>query len=326
MNSLTSRSSVPLLSVDFLRHYVTTMRPYLLFVSGITGIVGISFHPVVSVTKAALLFIASFLSYGFGQALTDCTQTDTDALSSPYRPLPRGIISRQQVAVISVTGLIACVAVFAGGRTVNLALGILAGLGLATYTPFKRRWWSGPFYNAWIVTVLFIMAFLGAAADTPSGRTPGFIATGLAVFFGYANFVLSGYFKDIDADRQTGYRTIPVVFGRRTAAVVSDAFAVAFALSTACALISIDAGAVSRSLSSILWLAGAATLVVAHRRLHRVRTDAEAHRAIAPVVHAYLLLLAAISTANNVAFAGPLAVYGIGYLLVMKYRPAVDQI
>ena len=35
----------------------------------------------------------------------------------------------------------------------------------------------------------------------------------LAVFFGYANFVLAGYFKDVDADRATGYHTLPVVFG-----------------------------------------------------------------------------------------------------------------
>ena len=35
-----------------------------------------------------------------------------------------------------------------------------------------------------------------------------------ATFFGYANFVLAGYFKDIEADRATGYRTFPVVFGR----------------------------------------------------------------------------------------------------------------
>ena len=33
----------PLLSFEFLRAYLVTMRPHLLFVSGITGLTGISF-------------------------------------------------------------------------------------------------------------------------------------------------------------------------------------------------------------------------------------------------------------------------------------------
>ena len=88
----------------FIQSYVVTMRPYLMFVSGITGIVGLSFADRVPPAEALLVSLASFLSYGFGQALTDCFQTDTDALSAPYRPLIQGVVSKRQVLSISLTG------------------------------------------------------------------------------------------------------------------------------------------------------------------------------------------------------------------------------
>ena len=115
------------------------MRPYLLFVSGVTGICGMSFISELSVSKAILIFLASFLSYGFGQALTDCFQTDTDSISSPYRPLTQGRISKSQVLAVSITGLIFCISVFAFYNPTNLLLGLLSGLGLATYTYFKKN-------------------------------------------------------------------------------------------------------------------------------------------------------------------------------------------
>lgn len=320
------RLPMSLFSRTFIRHYITTMRPYLMFVSGMTGIVGISFHPILSVLKAALLFVAAFCSYGFGQALTDCSQIDTDSISSPYRPLTQGIISRKHVTVVSVSGLLFCVAVFSSFRVANLALGLLAGLGLATYTPFKRRWWGGPFYNAWIVAVLCSMAFLGAAEGQGVNATFSFLLAVIAVFFGYANFVLSGYFKDIEADRQTGYRTLPVVFGRRRAAVVSDAFAILFLASSLCS-ITIIAPIHSRLLfSAVFWIAGAAAAILAQVRLHRVQTDTEAHRAIAPVVHAYILALSGVAAANNAGLIVPLLVFYAGFLFVLSRRPAVEQI
>nr|MCU0344831.1 UbiA family prenyltransferase [Ignavibacterium sp.] len=187
-------------SFDFLRDYFITMRPYLLFVSGITGICGMSFIAELSITKSIFIALASFLSYGFGQALTDCFQTDTDSISSPYRPLTQGRISKTQVLTVSIFGLVLCISVFTIYNPINLLLGFLSGIGLATYTYFKRKFWAGPFYNAWIVGVLFLMAFLsGSDLESITGNYK--LVYGLsAVFWGYANFVLVGYFKDIEAD------------------------------------------------------------------------------------------------------------------------------
>ena len=73
----------------FWRHYWTTLRPYLFFVSGISGLVGMALFPDLSGPRLALGFAALFISYGLGQAVTDVFQTDTDSISAPYRPLVR---------------------------------------------------------------------------------------------------------------------------------------------------------------------------------------------------------------------------------------------
>jgi len=310
-------------SRQFVLAYVTTMRPYLMFVSGITGVAGLSHANAAGLIQELLVAAAAFLSYGFGQALTDCFQTDTDRISSPYRPLTRGIITRTQVLCISVPGLLLCVGIFGFLNPLNFVLGILAGLGLATYTPLKRQWWGGPFYNAWIVATLCLMAILAG----PAPFTPGAVWTVSAVFFGYANFVLSGYFKDIAADRATGYNTFPVVFGRFPAAIISDLFAFVATISAIAAMSVTPVRSNAATICAAAFaLAGVVAVIVGQVRLHRVRTDNEAHQAIAPVVHSYILLLSAIAVMQRTEWIPGVLVFYAAFVVTMKSRPEKSQI
>ena len=140
--------------------YWITMRPYLLFVSGAAGLAGLAFAADSSVIRIAVALIPLFFSYGLGQALTDCFQTDTDSLSSPYRPLVRGIISKKQVAAVSLAGLSLSLLILMSLNVAMLIPGILAVFGLLTYTFLKRTWWGGPPWNSWIVAMLPIMGRL----------------------------------------------------------------------------------------------------------------------------------------------------------------------
>ena len=90
------------------------MRPYLLFVSGIAGAAGMAMSKAETTETWKLLvaFFPFFMGYGFGQALTDCFQTDTDKLSAPYRPLSKGILSKKAVLGVSLAGLFFCAAAF----------------------------------------------------------------------------------------------------------------------------------------------------------------------------------------------------------------------
>ena len=315
----------PLFSFEFLSAYLITMRPYLLFVSGITGIAGMALSSNNDFIKLTLIFIASFLAYGFGQALTDCFQVDTDSISSPYRPLTQGKINKTQVLSISFTGLIICVAIFSCYNNYNLLLGSISGFGLLTYTTFKRKWWGGPFYNSWIVAVLFLISFYSASGVMTLDFSFNFNLTISTVFWGYANFVLSGYFKDISADAATGYNTLPVHFGRRSSAIVSDLFAILAAISSGAIIFSKSLNNNS-GIALLFYSVGIVLSLISQIKLHKVKTDEESHPAIALTVHTYILLLSSVAVSYRPSWGILLAFYYLLFNVVMKLRPSKNQV
>jgi len=193
------------------------MRPYLLYLSGVAGLSGLAICLEEGPLSPAFwtAFLAMFLGYGFGQALTDCFQIDTDAISAPYRPLCKGEISRMSLGLVSLIGLILIGLTLGKLNVHNLLLISLSIVGLSSYTWFKKHlWYAGPPFNAFIFMLLPVMGYL-ALSDN------GFevllnselrLTAGLS-YFSYVNFVLIGYLKDLKADRETGYRTFPLRFG-----------------------------------------------------------------------------------------------------------------
>jgi len=304
------------------------MRPYLLFVSGAAGLVGLVYWETSDLLLSIIAFIPLFLSYGFGQALTDCFQTDTDALSAPYRPLVRGLIMRKQVLVVSLVGLIAGILIMTLLNPWNALLAGLAVIGLLTYTFFKRTWWGGPPWNSWIVALLPIM---GRLVGSPSFRSIfyyggrcnwDFILAVAAVYFGYANFVVMGYLKDISADRTTGYRTFPVVFGWRAAAVYSDITALLAAASTAVVLVYKTANLAALAIFAV----GLIINLYAQVRIHCTRDEKQTHQAIANVVRTFILYCGAIVVCLRFTWLVVIVPFYLLFELTLRMRPERTQI
>jgi len=218
----------PVYSLKFWRAFLVHMRPYLLFVSGIAGLSGMAAGNEHDIKTGMFLmaFIPFFLGYGFGQALTDCFQIDTDSISAPYRPLVKKEVSPKSVGIVSIIGLFIISISVIYLNPYNFIWGALSVIGLITYTYFKRNFWfAGPFYNGWIVMLLPIMGYMAVSGIDLKGlasRNVLFLA--LLTLFAYANFVLIGYLKDISADRATQYKTFPVVFGWNKTIFLGDIF------------------------------------------------------------------------------------------------------
>lgn len=318
-----------LASVAFWRCYWITARPYLFFVSGVSGLAGLAVAPAIDWSRFQAAFLASFLSYGVGQALTDVFQVDTDSLSSPYRPLTQGKIRRGDVLGVSLLGLGLCALVFALLNPLNLLWGLLAVAGLLAYTPFKRRYWAGPLWNSWIVGLLPLMAFLcltPSSAPWPTELALAIVSVGCS----YAIFVLLGYLKDVSADRASGYQTLPVRFGWRATVAVSLLFGVVALVTSA--LLLRGAGLFARPLSLpdalalLFWLFGGLLLLLAHGRAWRERDERHAHRAIALVLRGYLLLHLGEAIAFLPVLAGPAVAFYLLFELGLKRRPERMQL
>ena len=327
----TTAAPAGIASAVFRRAYLVTMRPYLCFVSGSAGLVGLALAPAITARALSAAFAALFLTYGLGQALTDVFQTDTDALSAPYRPLTHGAIRKGDVLVVSLTGLGLCGVVLGALSAWTLPLSALGVAGLASYSFFKRRWWAGPAWNSWVVALLPAIGYLcGGARPEALLRSGDVVPAALSVFFSYAVFVLLGYFKDVSADRATGYRTLPVVAGTRVSAAVSAAFAL---LAVAASVTLLDRLFVVwrptdlRFLAAAaLWLAGVAAVVGAHPFILFLADEREAHRAIVWTVRGFVWL-----HTGEAAFARPsLALPGLAFCALaewaLRVRPERSQV
>lgn len=228
---------------------------------------------------------------------------------------------------VSLAGLALCAAVFVALNPWNAVFSGLGVVGLATYTFFKRRWWGGPVWNSCVVALLPI---IGVLCNVPSldavFRDAATWAAMGSVFFSYAIFVLLGYFKDISADRATGYQTLPVVFGWRASVYVSAVFLVFAVASSALffrEVVTWNGEAVAPLTLSGL---GVVLLSLAHVVMLRTRDEREAHRSIALVVRGYTLLHAGEASAAKPDLVIPAVIFCALFEVTLRARPERSQI
>jgi 4-hydroxybenzoate polyprenyltransferase len=110
-----------------------------------------------------------------------------------------------------------------------------------------------------------------------------------STFFGYAVFVLLGYLKDVDSDRQTGYQTVAVRFGRQSAVAASAVSAVASIGFTAILV----AGMPTNVVALVAGGLGVLAMLVAHLLGWRVRADKDAWPSVVASVLGFVMLRAA---------------------------------
>jgi len=318
-------------SFSFIKAYSILLRPYLMFISGLAGLLGLC----LSEEKLSMMyippFIAFFFTYGFGQALTDSFQTDTDAISSPYRPLVRGEITPSQVFRVSLVGLLLCILVLMYYNVHIFAVGTLGALGLIAYTPFKKRWWGGPWWNSWIVALLVILGKMVFVKDFSLIYNVQLLYACLAIFFAYSVFVLIGYLKDISADEATGYITLPVKFGWNVTVItgiVHFALALFFGILLIFTSTQISFSYMPIQFTVILILVFTSGLfyIYSHIQLFTMHNEKRAYSPIIFTVRCFLLLTVSIILSFNFILLTPLIIFYLLFEISMYYRPEKTQV
>jgi geranylgeranylglycerol-phosphate geranylgeranyltransferase len=272
--------------LNALRALWVTSRPYLMFVSGAAALPGLALGRG-AIAHVVLAFVALFVSYGLGQALTDVFQTDTDALSAPERPLVQGTISKRTVLIASLGGLTVCAAVIVSLSPAAALPAAMAIAMLATYTPLKRRWWGGPPWNSAVVALLPLLGSMAGGTGLAEALADSAVRVAMLSSFGtYSAFVLLGYLKDVEADRATHYDTVAVRFGRRATVLASAVFAT---LGLAASLWLVQSRLMV-SAGTALWCIGAVVLLGAHVLAWRSTADDDAWPGIQASVHGFVAL------------------------------------
>lgn len=285
----TTESYAPVLSLRFFRALIIHMRPYLLFVSGAAGLAGIAmgWQEHGSLIRFTVVFLPLFLGYGFGQALTDCFQIDTDTISASYRPLVKKEVSPKALGAVSLAGLVLIGIPVIWLNPNNILFCSLTIIGLATYTYFKKNFWmAGPFYNGWIVMLLPVIGFLAISrAPLAALKTEKLAWICVLTLFSYANFVLIGYLKDISADRQTGYNTFSVKFGWDATVFLADVFLL---IVMVCGAFILDTNS---TLATVTFVIASLIAVSGQIKAHftRIKTEEHSSYPIVSTVRAFIL-------------------------------------
>lgn len=201
--------------MSFVKNLWITFRPHFFYVSGAAGLAGMALawqDPPLWV--AITTFLICFFSYGIIQALCDTFDIETDSINAPFRPMVKGDLSVKAVwwTLGSLLGLVAIL--FLLINPLMLVLQAIALVFSFTYNRMKRIPNAGPLWNGVIVATLPVIGALGVSGQRSLLALPtGVYLEAILVCLVYAGFVLTGYFKDVKGDSQTGYRTAPVRYG-----------------------------------------------------------------------------------------------------------------
>lgn len=162
---------------------------------------------------------------GTSQAVNDWFDRHVDAINEPNRPIPSGRIGGRWGLYIAIVWTILSVGIAAlTGKWVLIAT--LFGLGCAwaySAPPFrlKKSGWVGPAVVA--LTYEGLSWFTGAAVMAGALPSPHILIVLLLYSVGAHGIMTLNDFKAVDGDRATGLRSLPVVLGERSAALLASA-------------------------------------------------------------------------------------------------------
>ncbi|WP_316524325.1 UbiA family prenyltransferase [Kitasatospora brasiliensis] len=278
--------------------HLETWRPYTAFYVGLVGLAGALLatpHPSVAGCLAA--WAIPTLGWLGGLYGGDYFDRELDARAKPQRPIPSGRMS----ATTALGCFLSCSA--AGGllslalnwRTVLLVFGALAA-GVAYSKVFKARGLSGNIVRGSMTALAFLYGAM-MVGDYPPARL---LPVALVFWLHDAASNLVGAVRDIDGDREGGYRTFAVDRGAtRASATAALLLAGAYALAASAPAILGRSWQTGYVVALLVAAASAAAAVGPLLRPHG-ETRPQAYRA-----HAVLVM-------TRIVLAGSFALWSLG--------------
>ncbi|NTW04137.1 MAG: chlorophyll synthase ChlG [Oscillochloris sp.] len=164
------------------------------------------------------VFMAGPILTGLSQVVNDYCDREVDAINEPHRLIPSGMVTLRHVYVLTIVlTWIGCGIAIALGRDVALFVGI----GLICALSYSLKPLRGK-RNGWIGNTLVAISYEGlawmaghAAFGTLTGQS---VTVALLYSLGAHGIMTVNDFKSIEGDKRMGIRSIPVQYGKMTAA------------------------------------------------------------------------------------------------------------
>ena len=203
------------------RAYIEIMRISDSFMAGLAAIIGliIASHAFVF-PEAIYVFFSVFFIAAAGIVLNDYFDYHIDKINAPHRPLPSGRIMRSHALLFS-TFLFVFGLFLASLLTIYcLLLAFLNTILEIFYAKTLKRYaLIGNATDSWFVASTFIFGAL--AVD---GSLSAILWLSLLAFLSNMGREIFGDLEDIKGDAKLGLKTLPLIIGKRNAAIIAKLF------------------------------------------------------------------------------------------------------
>lgn len=176
--------------------------------------------------SALVAFVSCFLAFLQLRIADEFKDFQQDARYQPYRPVPRGLVTLRELAVIGVVGAVVqgVLALWLCPTLLAIILGVWLYMTLMSKEFFVRKWLKArPITYMWThMLVMPLVDFYATACDWMGARAP--LPNGLAWFIGVSFF--NGFVIEIGRkirapqDEEYGVQTYSLLWGHRNAAVI----------------------------------------------------------------------------------------------------------
>jgi len=165
-------------------------------------------------------FLSVFFISASSLILNDYFDIESDKINSPERPLPAGLVTRQDVVLLFfVVTALGFIAGYMISFTALLVVILAWAVGFLYNWRFKKTGLFGNLMVGFSVGMTFI--FGGIAVDQPFEKAVWSFA--IMVFLINLGEEIAGDAMDVLGDRQAGSRSLPVLLGREKALKISAA-------------------------------------------------------------------------------------------------------
>ncbi|MEM0360762.1 MAG: UbiA family prenyltransferase [Candidatus Diapherotrites archaeon] len=205
--------------IDFLK----ILRPLDGLMAGFAVLTGyfVAFGGIAFSEPLLYAVVSVFLFSGAGIALNDYCDFEMDKVNAPHRPLPSGRIKRKTALYFSVFLFAVAIAM---ASLINVQCFLLALLNTFLEVfyafKFKRMPLIGNFVDSWFPASSFLY---GALVIPALGSVP-FLA--LLAFLANTGREIYGDIEDLEGDKKENAKTLPILFGVKTAKSMANLYIV----------------------------------------------------------------------------------------------------
>ena len=202
-----------------LLNYLKSMRPYLFFISGMAGCMGVAFcGEKISIWRAVIVLFVVFVGWGVNQVINDLLGLNEDRINAPHRPLVTGSLPISSAVILSVLFFILGAGITLVLNAQALVLYFLAFALNIVYEYSKRVPFLGNIIFGLLLTPCLYygaMCLNGKGIEIIADSKLAVLALGIVLINITVAFYT--YFKDYLGDRETGTKTIVVKFSPQKA-------------------------------------------------------------------------------------------------------------